>query len=303
MLNMLSSREYTKADSAPNGALPQANHADARRAKAWLDDRIKRGRREAFCETINLTPALAELLLGRNPDNRNLRQSKVDEFCTDIAAGNWTYNGENIKVSVEGLLNDGQHRCHAVIAAATPIKTDIKFGLSRDSRMTVDQGAVRTAGNYLSMGGVTDANAVAAVAGFVWQYETYGKISTARNGRPTKAQISDTFRRHPKIAESVRAVPRGGRVAGSKAVLAFCHYPIARKASVLADSFILNLCIGEGLVQTDPVYRCRERLLADRKLSHSEKIELILRTWNATRTGRRAVKTSHIVGEIPELER
>jgi hypothetical protein len=101
----------------------------------------------------------------------------------------------------------------------------------------------------------------------------------------------------------VRAVPNSGRVAGSKSVLAFCHYLIGRRAPNLATDFIRKLCLGEGLKTTDPIYRCRERLLADRRLNASEKIELILRTWNATRGGKVMKRTVHVTGEIPALER
>lgn len=288
-------------DDAP--LFSTANVGEARRARSWFDDRVRRAKNgDHISEVVSLTPALAELLLERNPNNRSIRERKVDEYKADIAAGNWSLNGETIKISTDGLLNDGQHRCRAVIAAATPIKTAIVFGLPRDSRMTVDQGAVRTAGNYLGMDGVANGNVVAAVASLLWQHEVHGKITDGSSRRPTRAQVRETTHRHPGIVDSVNAVPNG-RVAGSKSILVFCHYLIARHARHQANEFISRLCLGAGLPEDDPVYQCRERLLVRNKpLKPAEKINLILRTWNAVRRGRKMRKAVKVTGDLPEVE-
>lgn len=280
----------------------EANVAETRRAMAWLQNRVERAAHEgSFTETINLTPVIAELLLERNESNRNVRHRAVDTYATDIEAGNWCFNGEAIKVSVEGLLNDGQHRCHAVIKAARSIRTNITFGLERDSRMTVDQGAVRTAGNYLSMAGHESGNQLAAVASLMWQYENLGAIDNKRP--PTKTQINQTVEDHPGFADSIKAIPSGARVGRSRSVLAFCHYIIARRSKLHADSFFLRLVLGDGLSRRDPIYHCRERLLAPSKMRAEEKVEIILRTWNAHRRGQVQTKCSPVLGELPKIER
>lgn len=296
----------------PNGVLKpsdalfcKTNVTEARRAKAWLDDRIMKGAEGVFTEEVVLTPVRAELLLGLNVDNRNLRERAVETYRTDIVNGDWSLNGETIKVSRDGYLNDGQHRCHAVIAAGRNIRTLITFGLDRESRMTVDQGAVRTAGNYLSMAGHKDSNNIAAVASLIWQYENDGNLVTGNRTHPTKAQVNQTAANHPKIHDSILAIPTGGTKVASKSVLAFCHYLMARRAGThAATSFILNLCLGGVEGRTNPINRVRDRLLADgKKMRAPEKVELIFRGWNASRNGSRLDRSAPILGTIPTLER
>lgn len=300
MLNILKSDPGGKVQD-----LYSAAHVpESRRLKAWLDDRLKRGETEVFSEVITLTPTLAEMLLKRNPGNRTLRQRAVGAYATDISSGNWALNGESIKIARDGLMNDGQHRCHAVVSAGRSIRTVILFGVDRDSRMTVDQGAVRTAGNYLAMNGAKDSNHVAAVASLLWQYEEGGRFATGGYSRPTKAQVAQSAESHPGIYDSILAVPTGSRLVATKSLLAFCHYVIARRAGRhLADTFILSLGLG-GMARSNPISRVRDRLLGEgKKLTTPQKIELIFRGWNAWRRGETKERSVALKGEIPSLGR
>lgn len=256
-----------------------------------------------FSEVVTLTPVLAELLLERNADNRNLRQRAVDTYVTDIKNGDWALNGESIKVSIEGFLNDGQHRCRAVVEAGRAIQTVILFGVERETRMTVDQGAVRTAGNYLAMAGHENSNNIAAVASLIWQHETFGIGNNPGKHKPTKVQVAQTAEAHPGVGDSIRAIPSSARVGRSRSVLAFCHYLLSRRSKSHADSFFLRLVLGDGLTRKDPIYHCRERLLSPNRMTAAEKVEVILRTWNAHRKGQPQTKCSPILGELPKIER
>jgi hypothetical protein len=299
MLNILK----TPQTGNPAPLFSDAHVSEARRAAAWLENRIKTGKTEVVSELVELTPVLAELLLQRNPGNRSVRQRAIDAYKTDIINGDWAINGESIKVSSDGLLNDGQHRCRAVIGAGRPIKTMILFGVGRETRMTVDQGAVRTAGNFLAMSGKENANQIAAVASLLWQYEHFGITGNNSKLAPTKVQVAQIAALHPDIDGSVKAIPSHTKVGRSRSVMAFCHYLVSRRARTYADSFFLRLCLGDGLSRRDPIYHCRERLLTDRRMTSAEKIELILRTWNAHRKGNQTTKCSPILGELPSIER
>lgn len=281
-----------------------ANASDARRALAWFEDRVRRGRGGVVTETVKLTPALAELLLSKNPDNRNLRDRLVEIYAADMRNGDWSLNGEGIKVSLDGLLNDGQHRCQAVVRSGRSIDTLITFGLARDSRMTVDQGGVRTAGNYLAMSGVENSNVVAAVAGMVWQLQTLRRISRGGHDKPTKAQVRMTARQHPEISASIKGIPSHARVGRSQSVLVFCHYLLTQRVAARedVDAFFRRLVLGESLTRNDPIYHCRERLISNQRMMLDEKVEIILRTWNAHRKGQKQTKCSPVLGELPVVE-
>lgn len=267
---------------------------EKRRAQAWLKDRLARGRTEVFTETVDLTPALAEMLLARNPENRALSKRTAETYARDIAEGRWVLNGEALKVSRDGFLNDGQHRCAAVIQAGRPVKTMMVFGCERESRLTLDQGKARTPGDYVAMGGVKDANNVAAVASYVHQFKTYGELvpQGSTNRRPTKGQIRETLEQHPEICESVSFVPgKNATMLGGKSLIAFCHWVIARRDRAGADEFIARLMRGDGLEIGDPIHTAREWLMQSRNkklYTRNDKALRILKAWSLYEQNRQA---------------
>lgn len=310
MLSSLLNRASKRTPNSDANLFSVANVSEARRAKAWLDDRLRKSAAEGVVsEVVEVTPVLAEILLASNPGNRSINEDRVSAYATDIANGDWSLNGEPIIVSDTGLLNDGQHRCSAVVKAARSIKAVVTIGVERDSRLTVDQGKVRTAGDYLGMEGIADANHVAAVASYVWQYEQKGRLTRSTKDLPTKVQIQQSLRDHPKIIESLHSLPSASRnIARSRSILAFCHYLFSRRSGhTAATYFLMRLMIGDELKTTDPIYLCRERLNSSTRMRPEEKVELIFRAWNHSRRAARGLKAPAsklvVMGNLPELER
>jgi hypothetical protein len=304
MLNILSKRSYANSETEVGELFAAGVSQEVRRAAAYLEDRLKKAAHgEPFSEAVLLTPALAEMLLRRNAENRAVRPLRLADYVSDMKSGSWKLNGESIKVSKDGFLNDGQHRCQAVVASGCTIKTMILFGVSRESRTTLDQGAVRSPGDYLGMQGVPYANEVAAASSLLWQYETRQRVSYQSAHRPTKQQIQDTYGRHKSIGDSIAFIPRKGSAnTGGASVLAFVHYVLAHVSREAADYFIAKLVRGDGLNSRDPIYVCRERLHGDKRMKVDEKVELIFRAWNAHRKGRKLGKLQVMGGDLPQIE-
>jgi hypothetical protein len=279
-------------------------HGDARRrAESLFADRMMKSKQGPVSEVIELTPELATLLLEKNPDNRRLKEEEIRKMVDDIRAGMFALNGEPIIVSSCGLLNDGQNRCTAVVRAGRSIKTLMVFGVARESRTTVDQGAIRTPGDFLHMKGIPDGNNVAAVASLLWQFETRKTVSRQTAYRPTAAELQEFVDKHPDIIDTVRSVAsKNTTIFGGRSILGFCHYLIAKKSgAAAADAFIKSLLNGENLTTGDPVFVARERFVRTRGMPLSEKAEVIFRAWNHQRTGRRVSKIQ-TSGQLPELE-
>lgn len=254
---------------------------------------------------VQLTPVLAALLLERNPSNRKLSERLVETYSYEIAGGRWVFNGEPIIVSHDGLLNDGQHRCEAVVRAGRSIETVMVVGVSRTSRTTLDQGRARTAGDYLGMDGYTDVNALAAAAGYAWQFQNYGMIN-AKSGRATKGEVMQFVADHPSLPRSLTLFENTKKVKhlGGKSVLGFCHFAISQvgqRSSV--DEFFIALMEGAGLPQGHPVLYARARLL---QLSgvrdQNGKAEIVFRAWNAFRKGQSVSRMNLNGGLLPVLE-
>lgn len=295
---------FHRPPARPSPEAPNPGSLALLKANEWLESRLRRGRAGPFSESFTLTPALARVLLERNPDNRPVASSKIATYARDIVAGRWTLNGETLKVSVEGHLNDGQHRCLAVIDANRPADTMIMFGLPRESRLTLDQGMARTPGHYLSMLGFKDSNIIAAAAGNLWQYENFGHLKRASECRPTKAQILATAEANLGLEDSCDVAGKANiPMVSSPGLMTFCHYVFAQRDRELADEFMRRFIVGNELPVGHPILGLRTRLqnakTAKDRLHVIEKAELIFCAWyhfhngsspSSIRPGKRTLK-------------
>jgi hypothetical protein len=302
MLNLLRDDVTTKREGGSSATSPRAR-VEAERVRSLVDDLVKVAGDDVASEVVTLTPALAAELLSRNPANRPISQSIVDRYVRDIRAGRWSLNGEPVIISNDGLLNDGQHRCAAVVEANKPIQTLLVVGVRRDSRMTLDQGNVRTSGHYLQMSGHPDSNNLAAAANFVWQYRECGQLVRGGLGRANKSEVLQTVEHYKSIADSVRKISSNrSNLFGGRSLLAFCHWAISQRAGeAAADAFFKSLIDGANLATKDPILVCRNRLLERGRMYPNERAELIFRAWNAHRRRQSVSKIQVMGGKLPVL--
>ena len=80
-------------------------------------------------ETI--TPQLAEIYLGKNTHNRNIRKPVVGKYANDMENGFWNFDGAPIRFADDGTLLDGQHRLHAIIKSNKAIDLLVVRGLKK----------------------------------------------------------------------------------------------------------------------------------------------------------------------------
>lgn len=287
--------------------LDGSNTQTTKQEIAWLQLRLTRGEREKFAEFGRLTPGLAQLLLARNEENRPLRDGRAEGYAKDIIAGNWELNGESVTISSCGQLNDGQHRCRAVILSAIPIDVLFVFGVTHESRKTTDQGAAKTAGDYLGMDGIKNANNIASIANLLIQIEQHGRYTANMSERPTKTEVRHRCESDADIATSFSEVrkPLATKVA-SYSVLGTCHYIFAKKSRDSADEFMRRLITGTDMSDRDPIYVAREKLTDPyRRLKTAEKLKCIFMAWNNWRQGKRVKTLTHAMkgGErLPEVK-
>lgn len=296
------------AEKPDTGKAADAFHtvSDTRQAAIWLDEQGAKANRSVTSVVTDLTPQMAAVLLERNPANRKIKHAKVQDYAHDIKQGAWKFNGEPIIIANDGLLNDGQHRCAAVLEAQKAIKVVMVFGVERDSRDTLDQGANRTAGDYLGIHGYHSTNNLAAVAKAVWQWRTYGLLSAGGSRySPTRSEVLEVVAANPGLVKSFSFVDRkNARTMGSPSILAFAHFAIKSIAGELPANYFMDALIdGTNLKAGDPILTARNRLIVDRKsLRAPERAELLFRAWNAHRLGQTRVLFRIAGGELPLLE-
>lgn len=279
---------------------------DYHRAALWLAEAIEKAQEQPTTQVVELTPALASVLLSRNENNRNINRQSIEGFTRDIENGGWAFNGEPVIVSREGLLNDGQHRCTAVVAANASIKVVLVIGVERATRTTLDQGRTRRLSDYLAMDGYTNTFHLATVATFCSQYQQRGHLLIGGGGRSTKGEVRAFIDANPALQESVAKVQvKGADPYGGRSLLAFCHWVFWQRAGrESADEFVDKVIHGDGLMARDPILYLRNRLVAERKnyLNSNARAELIFRAWNAWRRHETPSRLPINGGPLPVLE-
>lgn len=282
------------------------------RMSEWLDEHVKAGAKSPVIEKVALSPALATLLLERNPINRKISSVLVDRIVSDIEGGRWEFNGETVVVSKDGLLNDGQHRAQAVIKSGRTVPVVMVFGPSRESRMTLDTGTARSVPNFLHMNGYHDTNNIAAVANIIHGIRAGITSAAGASGRnhATKTEMLVLAEKYAdSISNSLNFADRKGAAKiASKSVLAFVHWAIADaigpKGVSAADGFLLKLIEGDNLSKSSPILVARNKLLDMRQAGvrgWPPRIEVLFKAWNAVHEGKDAPRI-WVSGHIPELE-
>ena len=276
------------------------------RMTEWTSERVKRSKSGVFAERVTLTPVLAAILLSRNPHNRNISAISLSRMASDMAGGRWRFNGEPIIVAKTGELNDGQHRCKAVVDSGVPIDTLIVFGADRDTRDSVDSGRMRKVGDVFAMHAFQNVNALAAMCTYIWQHQEYGRLAQGGTYRPTKAQallVAESYKK--TLPDSLSFVDKkNARKVASTAMLAFCHWAIRKGGNPeAADTFINRLIDGTNLREKDAALYARNRLIDIRSNSWpQDKAELIFRAYNAERRGEPCTRIV-LTGKLPKLEK
>lgn len=283
-------------------------------AVQWLEANIRKGRDEGvFMIDEILTAALARELLDRNDQNRVVSPSivgeMVDAMRTEIGQHGFdSMNGETIKISICGRLNDGQHRCHAKLESGVDFRARFLFGLPRESRLTIDQGRARRASDYLTMGGYESGAKIASVALLYYYWLTMGTVKKPSGDmkakrRPGPSALAEFTKAHyDKIKRSVDIAPKDGlKMLGGFAIIGFAHMIFAEKDFAAATDFIERLVKGTDLSERSPIRVCRERLFAGTRLRRHERWELILRAWNAWRENREVSMLPVRGGAAPKI--
>jgi len=247
---------------------------------------------------ITVTPQLAASFLEKNTRNRPLIQTHVRRLAKEMQEGRWRVNGDTIRFNGDTMI-DGQHRCAASIKAGCSFQTLIVRGLDSDVFSTIDAGKGRSAGDTLSLMGITHGNAIAAALKFVERIAT-GRVTAGGKNAFTNSQVKALFVKYPGIVESVTMIPRK-KCIFPVSVLAGLHYLFSIRDREAADKFVFDILHGIGLEEGDPVYVLRERLLQNSYTKQKLRPEFIaayaIKAWNARRGGKKIAVLKYLENE------
>lgn len=270
-----------------------------RKGDIIISDKVKASRKGAFSEIINITPEIAQRILSRNPNNRKIvvrAGSGLAGKMRDILGGRWRLNGQTIILSLNGDLNDGQHRLWAVVLTGTPIRATVFFGAERDSRLTVDTNDPRTGASRLTFLNIPNAALADAAVRLVF------KIDHGREA--TDAERVDVYTADDAgYQTAIRAV--GGQKKGTpRSALVAAAYILIRAGAPLGlvEGFFAEVRGVAGSVkQASAGVALREAIIAKVfKGGAAELAYTVLDLYARWRRGKR-VKGFEIVATMPEL--
>ena len=272
-------------------------------AALWYESQVQKGKAKVHTQKVDMTPALARVLIDHNDGNRPVRTSKLSQYVSDINEGRWDFNGETIIISKEGLVNNGQHRSLAVIETGKSIPVLFVFGIERNTRRTVDTGANRGAHDHLSVDGFTQPTTLAALARFVLAYERNQGQNFAYMNRITASEIYERARSDKQLDISSQYPYKHGNKSKRLAppsVMAFCHYAMSKADPVAAQTFLDQVITGVNISADSPAYVTREKLIAFSSLVREQKVEVLFRGFLAFQKNKK-IRGIRIKWELPSL--
>lgn len=233
-----------------------------------------------------ITPADAERMLKLNIGNRPFNKNHVSVLAREMALGRWKLNGDTICLNDSRLI-DGQHRLMAVVESGCTIESLIVENLDYSVFDTKDVGRRRSGSDILSIRGEVETAKLAATLIVIDRYMTNRMTRTVRY---TNTDIEDLLLKYPEARASVRKARETKRLIPNS-VLCACHFLFAQKDEEAADKFVDDLIGGHNLMEGDPVYFLRERLMSNAlskaKLQKEYIMALVVKAWNHRRSGKR----------------
>ena len=233
-----------------------------------------------------IDPAKAQKLLDGAAVNRPLSPKHVHKLVDTIVAGEWQLNGETIKINCADQMEDGQHRCKAIVAAATGVETFVVRGVAVGSGLTMDTGRRRSLSDLLALDGET--NYVVLAGAVTWLKVFLHGYPTKVRATPRLPEARRLISEHPELRLSCTVAKRASRVLSVPMGTAM-HYLFSRKDPDLAAHFFEMLATGEGGKKNDMAFLLRETLVADRlsarKMNPYNLAWICVKAWNAARAG------------------
>lgn len=247
---------------------------------------------EPAAERVAVTPALAGEWLAANTHNRHLRPRVVTAYATDMANGDWQWNGETIKFSRSGVLLDGQHRLAGVVEAGVCVPMLVVRGLPDEVQVTVDGGAKRSLPDILRLRGETNTYQLASIVRKVNLWEAGFTKPKSANHQPTNSELLRTLDAHPELREVANwAASVASGCALPASLIGLCMWVFTEIDGEDADMFFERLRDGQALVKGDPVYELRKATektlggIRGSKRSETYLLAIMIKAWNAYRAG------------------
>lgn len=238
-------------------------------------------------EVVTVTPAQAELWLGRNTDNRSIRKGATGRYSRDIANDAWVENGSAIVFANDGTLLDGQHRLEACVVAGKPFVTLVIRNVQRATQNTIDDGAKRTLSDRFRFSGHTNTATAAAVVRRVLMWQAGYKTNSGVY-QPSTQESLNLLDSDPTVVTAVEvAVSMRGSKLLPPSIIGLGWWLFWRIDADDCQEFWDGLHTGAGLSAESPILRLREQLIDKAaepgRIPETVILAWVIKAWNAWR--------------------
>ena len=236
-----------------------------------------------------ITPSLAKEMLVNNTHNRKVSELKVHMWAESMKRGEWTLNGEAIKIADDGTILDGQHRLYAVIESGVTIQSLVVSGLPKQSQETMDTGKQRTLADVLTLRGYKNAHDLSSVVLALIRWEKYSPATAFRSSTQypvTNGEAIQFIEQHPSVVDipgRVGTCSRYSRI--SRKILGVLYYKFSEVSPENVDFFFDKLENGSGMEQYDPILVLRNTVARLRSTHHGALnptyiAAIVIKAWN-----------------------
>lgn len=245
-----------------------------------------------------LTPKLAMAILAVAEDNianmkefraRTIKPNHLKSLSMALLRGNWVYNGDPIRF-VGTSLQDGFHRCTAVVETQMPMEQMLCTDITLESIKTIDHGKPRAFGDCLHQMGRQNTSVFQAATKWIYYYEN-GMV-LQRNSCPEDAVLLECFlQNEPAMQKSLKFVTKLKKIIPASQVVS--SYAIFSKQNAEAVEDFLAILKERSFTARSPI-KYLDKVLHDQYISRKtskafypnyKMYALLFVGWNNWRNG------------------
>ncbi len=179
---------------------------------------------------IMITPTLAAKYFEANVKNRPIGQEIVRKYSGIMVDGDWQFNGDTLRIDVNGRILDGQHRLLAIIDSGIAQPMLVVTGLQTSAFDTIDIGKSRTLSGFLAINGAPNSTTASGMMSHLLSYNSGGSaLCDIRRLGAYKTQGSriDYYLQHKADIDAATDFAKHNRTMCtgiSKTMIAFLYY-------------------------------------------------------------------------------
>lgn len=257
-----------------------------------------------------VTPKMAQEWLSKNTGNRPISEMNVQHLLAIMERKQWTITTDAIGFDVNGTLNNGQHRLHALIKYGKELPFLVCRGLPLLSFNAIDTGKMRNAGDVLGAAGVPASKSKSSIVSLLIQSKDGIKsgLGSSKTKKISNQDVLNFYNKNKKDIEEayIASVSYTKKFKAIEArYIGALYYIFAGIDKSYAEKFFESYNSGLGLSLGSPIFALREKLIMDmqstKKYTSSDKLAWTVLCWNAFHAGRslKVIRHSDITG-IPK---